>query len=120
DLPRASDPSLAEFARQTRDLVDLRLRTPWTMHHSDGRVQQVPPIDNRFQPEQVLLRTDTVPPEIHIAFRWAGERTLFGVRERVKHDDDEARAVGGTPPDHPPPILAISLHQTLLARAHTS
>ena len=88
------------------------------MHHSDGRVQQVPPIDNRFQPEQVLLRTDTVPPEIHIAFRWAGERTLFGVRERVKHDDDEARAVGGTTADELASMIVISLEENLLACGH--
>jgi len=85
------------------------------MHHSDGRVQQVPSIDNRFQREQVLLRTDTVPPEIHIAFRWAGERTLFGVRERVKHDDDEARAVGGTTAGALASMIVISLEENLLA-----
>src|SRR5215468_9351733 len=65
--------------------------------------------------EQVLLRTDTVPPEIHIAFRWAGERTLFGVRERVKHDDDEARAVGGTTAGALASMIVISLEENLLA-----
>lgn len=69
------------------------------MHHSDGRVQQVPPIDDRFELDQVLLRTDAVPPEIHILFRWAGEQVLFGVREAVVQDDDDLQFLGGAGSD---------------------
>jgi hypothetical protein len=114
DLPRASDPPLAELARQTRDQVDLDLGTPWTMNHSDGRVQQVPPIDGRFKLDRVLLRTDTVPPEIHILFRWAGEQVLFGVREAVVQDDDDLQFLGVTLAS----MIIVSLEEDLLASGY--
>lgn len=109
---------LTEFARQTRDLVDLRLRTPWKVHHSSGRVQQVPPIDSRFQLDQVLLRTDTAPPEIHIIFRWAGGQALFGIRERVEQDDYEDRGMGATTPAELASLIVTELEENLLARGY--
>jgi hypothetical protein len=105
---------VAELARQTRDQVDLNLQTPWTMHHSDGRVQQVPPIDGRFQLDQVLLRTDAVPPEIHILFRWTGEQALFGVREAVVQDDDDLQFLGVTLAS----MIIVSLEENLLASGY--
>jgi hypothetical protein len=73
------------------------------------------PIDSRFQLDRVLLHTDTVPPEVHIIFRWAGEQTLFGVREPVEQDDDEARVVGTTAADELASLILISLEENLLA-----
>jgi len=84
------------------------------MHHSDGRVQQVPPIDSRFQLDQVLLRTDAVPPEIHILFRWTGEQALFGVREAVVQDDDDLQFLGVTLAS----MIIVSLEENLLASGY--
>ena len=84
------------------------------MHHSDGRVQQVPPIDGRFKLDQVLLRADAVPPEIHILFHWAGEQVLFGVRETVVQDDDDFQFLGVTLAS----MIVISLEENLLASGY--
>ena len=106
--PRRLPPTV--FAWQTRDLVDLRLRTPWTLYHSDGRVEQVAPVDGRFQLARVLLRLDMVPPEIHIIFRWAGEQALFGVREKVEQHDNDAPT-----PEELASLIVTYLEENLLA-----
>lgn len=80
------------------------------MYHSDGAVQQVAPIDDRFQLDRVLLRADLVPPEIHIIFRWAREQPVFGVSYVIEQDEDEdetAREVAS--------MIVISLEEDLLA-----
>lgn len=84
------------------------------MVHASGVTRQVPPINSRFQLDRVLLRTDTVPPEIHILFRWARDPTLFGVRAAVMQDDDE-RPVGMTAAEELASMITISLEENLLA-----
>jgi hypothetical protein len=84
------------------------------MVNDSGVTRQVPPIDLRFQLDRVLLRTDTVPPEIHILFRWARDQTLFGVREPVEQDDDEP-PVGMTAAEELASMIAISLEEDLTA-----
>ena len=66
----------------------------------------MPPIDARFQLDQVLLRPDTVCPEITIMFRWAGEQALFGV-SYVIEQDETARELAS--------MIVISLEEDLLA-----
>jgi hypothetical protein len=110
DLPPPRRLPLTEFARQSRDLVDLRLRTPQTMDHSDGRVEQVAPVDDRFQLDRVLLRMDMAPPEIHIIFRWAGEQTPFGVREKAEQHENDAPT-----PEQLASLIVIFLEENLLA-----
>jgi hypothetical protein len=82
----------------------------------------VPPIDSRFQLDRVLLRTNTVPPEIHILFRWAREQTLFGVRELVAQEDmerdTEELVVGATAADELASVILISLEENLLASGY--
>jgi hypothetical protein len=84
------------------------------MHYDSGVTRQVPPIDSRFQLDRVLLRTDTVPPEIQILFRWAEEQTLFGVREPVEQGGVEL-PVGMTAAEELASMIAISLEEDLLA-----
>jgi hypothetical protein len=53
---------LAEFARQTQDLVDRALRTPAELWSSgSGAARLVPSIDSKFQLDRVVLSTETVP-----------------------------------------------------------
>jgi hypothetical protein len=84
------------------------------MHNDSGVTWQVPPIDSRFRLDRVLLRTDTVPPEIKILFRRASDPTLFGVREPVEQDDHET-PVGMTAAEELASMIAISLEEDLLA-----
>jgi hypothetical protein len=60
------------------------------------------------------VRTDTVPPEIQILFRWARDQTLFGVREPVEKDDDEP-PVGMTAAEELASMITISLEENLTA-----
>jgi len=106
---------LVEFARQARDLVELGLRTPRKRFLSSGSTRLVPPVDSRFQLDQVLLHTGTVPPEIRIIFRWAGAPTLFGVREEVEQADDEEHGLGATTPEEFAYLIIVSLEENLLA-----
>ena len=60
----------------------------------------------------MLLRTDTVPPQIHILFRWDGEQTLYGVRVSVEQDDDEPVVIGTTVAGSLASLITISLRRT--------
>lgn len=107
---------LAEFARQTWDLVDRALRTPAELWSSgSGAVRLVPSIDSKFQLDRVVLGTETVPPEIHILFRWAGEQTLFGVRELVEQDDAVTPVLNATYAEESAAVIMDSLEENLLA-----
>jgi hypothetical protein len=102
-------------------MVDRQLRTPGLAWYPDsGVTRPVPPIDSDFQLDRVVLRTGTVPPEIQITFRWAGEQTLFGVREPVVLDDeDEADlVVGSTPAEELASMITMSLEENLLASGY--
>ena len=118
DLPRDALPPPAEFARQVRDLVDRGLRTPGLMISDSGATWRVPPIDSRFQLGRVLLRTHTVPPQIHILFRWDGEQTLYGVRVSVEQDDYEPVVIGTTVAGSLASLITISLEEDLLAHGY--
>lgn len=61
-----------------------------------------------------MLRTNTVPPEIQILFRWARDPTLFGVREPVEQGGDE-RPAGMTAAEELASMITISLEENLLA-----
>lgn len=107
-------PRLADFARQARDVVERDLTTPSELHYRESG-KLVPPVDRRFQLDRVLLRADTVPPEIHILFRWADEPALFGIREEVQQDDDEEHGLGAATPDEFASLITNSLEENLLA-----
>jgi len=88
------------------------------MISDSGATWRVPPIDSRFQLGRVLLRTDTVPPQIHILFRWDGEQTLYGVRVSVEQDDDEPVVIGTTVAGSLASLITISLEENLLAHGY--
>jgi hypothetical protein len=116
---RDTPPWTADFARRTRDLVDQALRTPAVLRSSDSRAtRRVPPIDGKFQLDQVVLDGNTDPVEIHVLFRWAGDQTLFGVREPVERDDVLTPVVGASDAEELAAMIVDSLEENLLAECY--
>jgi hypothetical protein len=70
---------LAGFAAQTRDALDLFLRTPGKRYLADGHVERVPVIHARFAVESVTLDSAGAPTAIVVRFRWTGEDAVYAV-----------------------------------------
>lgn len=117
--PPQDSPLPPADAQQARDLVDRQLRTPALAWYPDsGVTRHVPPIDSKFELDRVVLRTGTVPPEIQITFRWAGEQALFGVRELAVLDYEADLVVGSIPAEELASMITISLEENLLASGY--
>jgi hypothetical protein len=69
-----------DFAVQTRDALDLSLRTPGKRYWSaTGHVDEAPAIDGRFTVASVTLDSAADPPAVIVRFRWAGADAVYAV-----------------------------------------
>ena len=86
--PAPLPPTLVEYARSVRDVVEESLTTEWTWTDRFGDTGKSPPIDPAFHLEAVQVQGTSEAPEIAVLFKWDPEEALFGLSYEVLRDEE--------------------------------